>query len=189
MNKLKYIFLLMIIMYTTNVYAFSITMNGDTKMTSDSEVTVTVGVSGANNLWGFKSSISYDSSKITLSSYNGINGFGVAVGTSLVADSSSGKNGIINVATLTFKATNSFKEGETTTISLGSAEGSDGENIIKGSGSSHKITMIAPLSSNNTLTSLSVSPTDIKFNKNTKTYNLTVEISVTSINIKATQEE
>ena len=148
MNKLKYIIILFAVFFTTNVYAasFSTTLTGKSTITPGSEFTVNVGVNGASNLWGFKSPISYDSSKITLTNYSGSNGFGVAVGSSFVADSSSGKNGSINVATLTFKATDNFKEGEKTTISLGTAEGSDGENIMEGTGSSHTISMTAPLS-------------------------------------------
>jgi len=190
MKRINFIIVLFMIFFTTNVYAasFSTTISGDSKITPGSEFTINVGVSGADNLWGFKAPISYDSSKITLKNSSGSNGFGIAIGTNFVADAGSGKNGSVNVAVLTFKATENFKEGEKTTISLGTAEGSDGENIMEGSGSSHSVSMTAPLSSNNTLSSLTISPQNIQFNKNTKTYNITVENDVTSIKISATKE-
>lgn len=192
MKKLKYLVVLLVTcLFTLNVNAanFSTYLSGTSTIYAGGTVNITVGVNGASNLWGFKAPLTYDSSKLTLTNYSGLNGFGLAIGTNLVADASSGKNGSLSVATLTFQATSSFKEGESVTISLGTAEGSDGENLQSGSGSSHTIKMAAPLATNNNLSSLSVSPKNISFNKNTTSYSITVEHEVTSIDISATAED
>lgn len=182
-----FIFLFMLF---TNVEAadFSTYLTGSKSINENGTVTITVGVNNAKNLWGFLAPINYDKNKLTLTKVTG-NDFGVEVGKNFVADSSSGKNGSVKVATLVFKATSNFKVGESATISLGTAEGSDGENTLVGSGSSIKITVAAPKNSNNNLGSLSIKDQTINFNKNTLNYSLVVNHDVEKINISATAED
>ena len=182
---LKILLVVILFSITTNVKAFSTYLSGDREINENATFTVTIGVNDASNLWGFRAPINYDSSKLTLVSSTGLNGFGVAVGSSFVADNSSGVNGSKSVATLTFKATSNFKVNESTTISLGSAEGSDGEQTIAGSGSSITISIAAPKNSNNNLSNLSIDGYDIDFASNKTSYQLTVEYEVNQINIKA----
>ena len=182
---LKILLVVILFSITTNVKAFSTYLSGDKEINENATFTVTVGVNDASNLWGFRAPINYDSSKLSLVSSTGLNGFGVAVGSSFVADNSSGINGSKSVATLTFKATSNFKVNESTTISLGSAEGSDGEQTITGSGSSITISIAAPKNSNNNLSNLSIDGYDIDFASNKTSYQLTVEYEVNQINIKA----
>ena len=182
---LKILLVVILFSITTNVKAFSTYLSGDKEINENATFTVTVGVNDASNLWGFRAPINYDSSKLTLVSSTGLNGFGVAVGSSFVADNSSGINGSKSVATLTFKATSNFKVNESTTISLGSAEGSDGEQTITGSGSSITISIAARKNSNNNLSNLSIDGYDIDFASNKTSYQLTVEYEVNQINIKA----
>lgn len=186
---LKILLVVILFSITTNVKAFSTYLSGDKEINENATFTVTVGVNDASNLWGFRAPINYDSSKLTLVSSTGLNGFGVAVGSSFVADNSSGINGSKSVATLTFKATSNFKVNESTTISLGSAEGSDGEQTITGSGSSITISIAAPKNSNNNLSNLSIDGYDIDFASNKTSYQLTVEYEVNQINIKASTED
>ena len=186
---LKILLVVILFSITTNVKAFSTYLSGDKEINENATFTVTVGVNDASNLWGFRASINYDSSKLSLVSSTGLNGFGVAVGSSFVADNSSGINGSKSVATLTFKATSNFKVNESTTISLGSAEGSDGEQTITGSGSSITISIAAPKNSNNNLSNLSIDGYDIDFASNKTSYQLTVEYEVNQINIKASTED
>lgn len=186
---LKIALVILLFSITTNVKAFSTTLSGDRQINENATFTITVGVNDASNLWGFRAPINYDSSKLTLVSSTGLNGFGVAVGSSFVADNSSGVNGIKSVATLTFKATSNFKVNESTTISLGSAEGSDGESTITGSGSSITISIAAPKNSNNNLASLNIAGYNIDFSKDKTSYQLTVEYDVTSIAISASAED
>ena len=160
---LKIALVILLFSITTNVKAFSTTLSGDRQINENATFTITVGVNDASNLWGFRAPINYDSSKLTLVSSTGLNGFGVAVGSSFVADNSSGVNGSKSVATLTFKATSNFKVNESTTISLSSAEGSDGESTITGSGSSITISIAAPKNSNNNLASLNIAGYNIDF--------------------------
>ena len=182
---LKILLVVILFSITTNVKAFSTYLSGDREINENATFTVTIGVNDASNLWGFRAPINYDSSKLTLVSSTGLNGFGVAVGSSFVADNSSGINGSKSVATLTFKATSNFKVNESTTISLGSAEGSDGEQTITGAGSSITISVEPPKNSNNNLSSLSIDGYDIDFASNKTSYQLTVEYEVNQINIKA----
>ena len=186
---LKILLVVILFSITTNVKAFSTYLSGDKEINENATFTVAVGVNDASNLWGFRAPINYDSSKLSLVSSTGLNGFGVAVGSSFVADNSSGINGSKSVATLTFKATSNFKVNESTTISLGSAEGSDGEQTIAGSGSSITISIAAPKNSNNNLSSLSIDGYDIDFASNKTSYQLTVEYEVNQINIKASTED
>lgn len=186
---LKILLVVILFSITTNVKAFSTYLSGDKEINENATFTVTVGVNDASNLWGFRAPINYDSSKLSLVSSTGLNGFGVAVGSSFVADNSSGINGSKSVATLTFKATSNFKVNESTTISLGSAEGSDGEQTITGAGSSITISVDPPKNSNNNLSSLSIDGYDIDFASNKTSYQLTVEYEVNQINIKASTED
>ena len=186
---LKILLVVILFSITTNVKAFSTYLSGDREINENATFTVTVGVNDASNLWGFRAPINYDSSKLSLVSSTGLNGFGVAVGSSFVADNSSGINGSKSVATLTFKATSNFKVNESTTISLGSAEGSDGEQTITGAGSSITISVEPPKNSNNNLSSLSIDGYDIDFASNKTSYQLTVEFEVNQINIKASTED
>ena len=186
---LKILLVVILFSITTNVKAFSTYLSGDKEINENATFTVTVGVNDASNLWGFRAPINYDSSKLSLVSSTGLNGFGVAVGSSFVADNSSGINGSKSVATLTFKATSNFKVNESTTISLGSAEGSDGEQTITGAGSSITISVEPPKNSNNNLSSLSIDGYDIDFASNKTSYQLTVEYEVNQINIKASTED
>lgn len=167
---------------------FSTYLTGSKSIEQNGTVTITVGVSNAKNLWGFMAPINYDKSKLTLTKVTG-NGFGVEVGKNLVADSSTGKNGSVKVATLVFKATSNFKVGESAVISLGSVEGSDGEKTLTGTSSSIKITVAAPKNSNNNLESLSIKDHNINFNKSTLNYSLVVDNTVEKINISAIAED
>ncbi len=172
-----------------NAAGFKTTLSGNKTIGEKGTITITVGVSNATNLYGFSAPITFDSSKLKLTDSTGLNGFGVAVGTKLVADASSGVNGTKNVAKLTFKALDGFKVGESTKISLGSAEGSDGESIMNGSGSSITITMEKAKSSNNNLKSLSLSTGTINFKPGTTSYSITVDNNVTDVTITAEVED
>lgn len=192
MKKLfRYLLFSILLLVFTNVKAadFSTRLAGSTSINQNGTFTVTVEVNNANNLWGFMAPINYDSSKLTFTGATGLNGFGVEVGTNFVADNSVGKNGSVKVATLSFKANSNFKPGESATISLGTAEGSDGDKTLTGSGSSITLTVATPKNSNNNLKSLSIKNQTINFNKNTTKYSLTVEHDVEKINISASAED
>jgi len=187
----KYLVFSALLFVFTNVYAadFSTRLTGSTLINQNSSFSITVEVNNANNLWGFMAPINYDSSKITFTGATGLNGFGVEVGTNFVADNSVGKNGSVKVATLNFKTNSNFKPGESATISLGAAEGSDGDKTLTGTGSSITLTVATPKNSNNNLKSLSIKNQTINFNKNTTNYSITVNHDVEKINISASPED
>lgn len=189
MKKLKYfIIALLAIIIMPNVHAasFSTYLSGNKQIGSGGTVTVTVGVNNANDLYGFSSKLSYDSSKLTLVGQTALNGFGLTIGSNLIVDNSVGKKGSFAVATLTFKATSAFTVGQSTTISLGTAEGSNGVDVFNGTGSSLTITVVPPKDGNANLSSLKIDNYDLAFDANKTEYSLTVDHNVDKINISAT---
>ena len=168
-----------------NAASFNTTISGNKTIGEKGTITLTVGVSKATNLYGFSAPITYDKTKLQLTDSTGLNGFGVAVGTKIVVDASSGVTGSKNVATLKFKALDGFKVGESVKVSIGNAEGSDGETVMSGAGSSITITMEKAKSSNNNLKSLSLSTGTINFKPGTTSYSVTVDNSVSNITITA----
>lgn len=188
----KYLFIVVLIFLVNDVYALSFNTYFKTTNSAiyeNGDVKVTIGVKNATNLYGLRASLNYDSSKLTFVSAQGLNNFGVEVGTYFVADSSSPVNGTKDIATLYFKATSNFKIGEKTTISLGTGEGSDGDNLMTSSSSAVTISVIKPKNSNVYLKNLSVSEGSLTFNKNTTSYKVIVDNKIEEITINATAEE
>ena len=190
-NKILF-FVLVLFTFTLSVNAsnFSTTMTSNkSSITAGQQFTVTVGVKGAKDLYGLTASLSYDSAKIKYVSSIGQSGFNPTVGSKLVLDAAAPKSGTFKLVTMTFKATSNFAIGQSTTIKISGVEGSDGNNMFTGTASSVSIKMEAPKSSNNYLSSLSVSDGTIKFNKSTTSYKITVGYDVSSIKINATAED
>lgn len=190
-NKILF-FVLVLFTFTISVNAadFSTSMSSNnSSITPGGQFTVTVGVSGANNLYGMTAALSYDSSKLQLVASNGQSGFNATVGSKIVIDAAAPKSGTFSVITLTFKSTSAFAVGESTKISLSGIEGSDGAALLTGNGSSVSISMAAPKNSNNYLSSLTVTDGSIKFNKSTTSYSVTVDYNVSSVKIDATAED
>lgn len=190
-NKILF-FVLVLFTFTLSVNAadFSTTMSSNrTAITPGQQFTVTVGVKGAKDLYGLTASLSYDSSKIKYVSSIGQNNFNAVVGNRLVLDAAAPKSGTFKLVTMTFKATSNFVIGQSTTIKISGVEGSDGNDMFSGSGSSVTIKMEAPKSSNNYLSALSVTDGKIKFNRTTTSYKVTVDYDVSSVKISATTED
>lgn len=188
----KYLFIVVLMLLVNNVYAVSFDtyfQTNNSAIYENGDIKVTIGVKNASNLYGLRASLNYDSSKLTFVSAQGLNNFGVEVGSYFVADSSSPVNGTKAIATLYFKATSNFKIGEKTTISLGTGEGSNGDNLMTSSYSSITISVIKPKNSNTYLKNLSVSEGDLVFNKNTTSYKVIVDNKIEEIVVNATAEE
>lgn len=191
LNKILFMALAFIV-FTVNANAadFStyITSN-KTSITAGEQITVTVGIKNGNSIYGMTGALSYDTSKLSYVGASGVSPFAVTVGKNIVVDSSTGKSGTFKVATLKFKAKSSFAIGESTVIKISGVTGSDGTKTLSGAASSATIKMVAPKSSNNYLSSLSISGSKISFNKNTTNYKVTVNHNVTSVTIGATAED
>lgn len=188
---IKYLLAVLLFFTVNNVSAqtFNTYLSANSSIYENNEFKVTVGVKNATNLYGLRAAINYDKTKLTFVGAQGLNNFGVEVGTYFVADASNPVNGSKQIATLTFKATSNFKTGEKTTITLGTGEGSDGENLMTSPASSVTISVVKPKNSNNNLKTLSINPGSITFNKSTTNYKVIVENSVEEVTISASAQE
>lgn len=155
------------------------------------EVTLYVNESGsASGIMAIQGSLSYDSSKLTLLNSVSLAPYQIQInGNSIAGMDTSGSRtirGYSNIMKFTFKA-NSLGSA---TVSFNGAKYIDGNNsYINGGGCSKTINIVNPPSSNNNLSSLTVSSGNINFDKNNTNYNISVDSNVTSINIGATAED
>ena len=136
---------------------------------------------------GIQGPISYDSSKLELVgnepySLNASYGNGKVIG--MVTSASSYLTGTKNVMKFTFRT----KALGNATISM-NADISDANGSKMSCNPSKTISIVEPPSSNNNLSSLSVSTGSINFNKNNTNYSVSVGSDVTSITINASAED
>ena len=185
-------FLLIIVSTSIKVEAagFNSYASGPGNIYPGSTFSVTVGVSGAPELQGIEGQINYDSNLLDYISGKPVNGLSGNVGPRFSVYGFT-KSGTFNVVQLTFKAKSGFTAGKSSVISISKVFGSDSVNDISGGNSSAKVNVIAkptPKSGNNFLTSLTVSSGGIRFNKNTSSYSMVVDNSVTSVSLGAKAE-
>ena len=161
-------------MFCGPVYASDVTTNlsGVSNIDSGEEFELTLNING-NNVWGFIAKLNFDSSKLTLVSYEGMNGFNAMVGTNIVLDRLSGANGNTNVVKLKFKASKDFVPGESSVISLTNVSASSDTVKFNGVGCEKKITVNIPKSTNSNLYDLKIDGKTVDgFSKDKKNYNL-----------------
>ena len=184
------VLLILIPIQPVKAATFAMTLTGPTKITAGEQFTVTVGVSGVTNMLGLQAKFTYDSTKLTLVSSAGLNGFELTLGTNLVVDRTTGRTGNFGIASLVFKAKSTFTLDQTTVIRVEDAQYSDGTNDIP----SVPPYIDAPplnvrmVSDNTFLKSLTVSEGTLDFDKNTTYYKVVVENDVTSITLAASPE-
>ena len=155
------------------------------------DITLVISESGSKNdegISGIQGPISYDASKLELIStkshslnvnYNS----GKIVG--MVTSQAEYLRGTKNVITFTFKA----KALGSANVSIkADVSDADGKKIFSNT-VSKTISITNPPSSNNNLSSLSVSNSSINFNKNNTNYSVSVDSNVTNITISATSED
>ena len=155
------------------------------------DITLVISESGSKNdegISGIQGPISYDTSKLELIStkshslnvnYNS----GKIVG--MVTSQAEYLRGTKNVITFTFKA----KALGSANVSIkADVSDADGKKIFSNT-VSKTISITNPPSSNNNLSSLSVSNSSINFNKNNTNYSVSVDSNVTNITISATSED
>lgn len=145
-------------------------------------------VSGANGgLAAFGGNISYSTDKLELVKTTSLAPFTVELaGNKLGGFGANTIKGRQNVMKFTFKA----KATGNATISYSGSKQPDADaKYVNISSSSKTISITNPPSTNNNLSSLSVSNGSINFNKNTTNYNISVDANVTSIKISATAED
>lgn len=189
--KLVYVFILMIILLTTNdVMAFTTTLSGTKNIDANTSFTVTMNLSGATDLIALDAVLSYDSNKLELTNSKGQDGWQTTVASKIVGANSNGLNGNGSIVSLTFKAKSEFVAGESTTISVTNVKGSN-SNVERQTGNDASITVSVniPKSTNNNLSSLSVDGKSVNgFSSDNVSYDLG-EFTGNSLNISATVED
>lgn len=186
----KLLLVIFLFIFCMPVYASNVTTNltGVSNIDAGGEFELTLNING-NNVWGFVAKLNYDSSKLTLVSYEGMNGFNAMVGTNIVLDRLSGANGNTSVIKLKFKANKGFVSGESTVISLTNVSASSDTVKFNGVGCEKNITVNIPKSTNSNLYDLKIDGKTIDgFSKDKKNYNLGVT-DLDKITISAIQED
>ncbi len=176
--------LLCFVLLPQRAEAASSGMSGSSSLRAGDQVTVTFSVNGSGIL-GIDSTLSYDSSKLELlGSKFLLSGWsGASNGNKYVINDttqSSPINGTKSVLSLTFRVKSGVSAGSTVSASMSSVL-SDGSNEYTVSASwSAKI--LAPLSNNANLSSLTCSNVSLGFNGGTE-YSVTVPYEVTSLDL------
>jgi hypothetical protein len=181
------VLLILIPIQPVKAATFTMTLSGPTKITAGEQFTVTVGVSGVSNMLGLQAKFTYDSTKLTLVSSTGLNGFELTLGTNLVVDRTTGKSTSFSIASIVFKAKTTFTLEQSTVIRVEDAQYSDGTNDIPAAPpyvDAPPLT-VRMVSDNTFLKSLTVSEGTLDFNKNTTYYKVVVENDISSINLAA----
>ena len=151
----KILFIILIVLNFKLVKAadFSTSISGTSGITENGTITLTFKANSTLELLGLKASLNYDSSKLSIVSSKAGKGFNLTLGSSLVVDSTSGTSGTFTFATITFKAKENFKIGDSTIVSLSNVSGSDGIKTYSGTASKINIKM---KSTDNTLKDLAI---------------------------------
>lgn len=153
-------------------------------------IKITVSVSGSD-IYGVSGNVTYDSSKLT---FNGATSLGWNAdynGGSFTAYSSSPLNGSQSLLQLTF--TVKASAGDTISVTVSGVKASGGGDApFNGNGSTYSKTITAPLSTENSLSSLTISNATLSpsFNENVTSYSAgTVPFSISRLDVKATAKD
>jgi hypothetical protein len=180
------VLLILIPIQPVKAATFSTTITGPTKITAGEQFTVTVGVANVTNMLGLTADFSYDSTKLTLVSSTGLNSFELTLGTKIVVDRATDKDGTFSIASFVFKAKTSFALDQSTVIKIEYATYSDGTTDYFYDPA--KTLTVRMVSDNTFLKSLTVSEGTLSFDKNTTYYKVVVENNVSSITLAASPE-
>ena len=147
-SSLLALFITLMPLAQTQAESFSTSARGRTSISEGEEFVVTFSFSSSINIYGIDAALNYDSSKLSMTNYAGAGSFSATVGGRIsawtVSDTSGG-----SFASVTFKALSGFGKGDSTTISLGSVSGSDGNDDVSGSGCSITVSIPGGGSSGN----------------------------------------
>lgn len=138
MKKIITVLILLISLININVLAadFSTSITGNTSVSVGERVTYIFNITSINNLTALTAKLNYDQTKLKLISSVGMNNFSVIVGTNIVADHTEGMTGNFGFIKLTFEVLSSFKNGESTALSISELNGSNGMEDLSGTGCS-----------------------------------------------------
>ena len=181
---------------TNTVFAASASLSGPSSVRAGDTITLTLVVSSPGS-YGLEGTLFYDSSGLTLTGINiSLNGWKLETnGNKIVAYDDALSNPLGNstqVITATFKVNNSVAAGTNISVSFDGLVATDGTNENNLGNAGYSTTILAPLSGNANLSSLSVDGVSLTpaFNATTTTYNVgEVDFSVSSLNINAVAED
>ena len=192
-KRLTYLALIMFLMlwFVQPVHATTVTtvIKGPSSIEPNQQFDVTIGVRNSPSIFGLSATFSYDSSKLEIISVVPLNGFTTTIGPSIVIDKATPNSGTFDFVRITFQAKSSFSINQTTTISLTKVNVPDGAGDLDATDASLRISMTAPKSNNNFLSSLSVSQGTLNFNKNTTSYTVVVDHEISAITISGSVED
>ena len=183
-------FFLFLCPFVVDAASASTSLGGNGSVYIGNTIDITLSVNTDYPLAAFQGTLDYDSSKLELVSQKSLAPFEVVLNSNKIGGMDMTGNvsikGNQKIIKLTFKA----KALGNANISFSGSKqvGADGSSIST-TGCSKTINITNPPSSNNNLSTLSVSNVSISFNKNTTSYTVSVGADVTSINISAGAED
>lgn len=181
--------------YVQSVQAATVSssISGTTTVNQGANVVLTFSLNPSETIGGFSARIQYDSTYLTLDSYEALNSvsiisFNKSTGsfnsTSVISRSTA-------VVRVTFKPTSAFTAGTSSQVRFTDIKAANeaGTTTINGTASSVTVNVAIPKSTNNNLSALTVDGTSVSgFSANTVTYNLG-STNASSINIGATAQD
>lgn len=178
--------------FTASAATASASLSGPGTVRAGDSITLTFKLSGSN-LSGASGTLSYDGSQLQMTGTKQVIASPWAVefnGNNMVAydnNLSSPINGSKDLFTVSFKVKD-VAAGTKITVSYTDVKASDGSADANVGTVNYSATVAAPLSTNNTLASLTVSNATISpaFNANTTNYTADVPFSVSKLDVKAT---
>ena len=190
-NKIILLFIFFFIFpFVAKAGTANISMTGGTVIVGN-EITITFKLNSSNdgNLVSFGGYLSYDASYLEPITCKSNSALGVNYNSSnkkfAYMDNSVSGISSGNIGYCTFKT----KAVGTTSVTVKSPTGTNNSSNLSINVSKATVTIKNPPSGNNNLSSLSVTPGSISFNKGTTNYNINVDSNVTSVNISATAED
>ena len=183
-------FLLFLCPLIVNGASATTSFNSNSSVYIGNNIDVTLSINTDAPIVAIQGVLNYDKSKLELVSQTSLAPFEVVVnGTKVGGMDMTGNisiTGSKKIIKLTFKA----KELGSTKISFsGSKQVGVNSATVSTTGCSKTINIVNPPSNNNNLSNLSVSNGSINFNKNTTSYNVSVDSNITSIIVNATAED
>lgn len=180
----------------TSVYGASASLTGATTVRAGDTITLTLVVSDSGK-YGLEGTLSYDSSKATLSSVTSLrSGWEVERnGNTIIAYDNNMTNPLGNntsVLKAVFKVNSNIQAGTTLTISINNITATTGSSESNLGTATYSVAIAKPLSGDNTLSGLSVDGYKLSpaFNGGTTTYSIgEVDYNVSSLNVKATKAD
>jgi hypothetical protein len=181
MKKIIISFLILLSVFNpTNVYANTPTgsITGNTNVTAGSRFSLTFAITNATNIVGIESVINFNTNHFSIVSFTNLveglnNPFNTTNRKYLNSFPSNPRSGTVNFIRIEFQARPGFTIGTTSQISMTNTFVTQGTTEIGVPNRSITLTSIAPLSTVNTLSSISINGTNLSnFNSSTLNYNL-----------------